>query len=85
MGVPVIVSDIPGPTDAIIKNKTGIVVQKQNVNALYNSMLLIGKDNDLRENMSYEAINFVTEKFDKEKLKKFILQDRNKLIEKFCK
>ena len=37
MGVPVIVSDIPGPVDAMIQNETGFVVKKGSIERLVNA------------------------------------------------
>ena len=38
MGVPVIITDIPGPVDGIKKDETGLIVPKQNADALADAM-----------------------------------------------
>lgn len=44
MGLPVIISDIPGPIDAMIPDETGILVKKADVNSLYSTMRTLRDD-----------------------------------------
>ena len=81
MGVPVIVTNIPGPTDAMIKDKTGFIVEKANIESLQSALQKMIENSEMREKMSSEAIKFATEKFDSQELHKQILIDRKKLLE----
>lgn len=80
MGVPVIVSDIPGPTDAMIVNQTGLIVKKGDSISLRKAMIKLYEDEKLLNDMSNNAYLFVKKNFDNKKLKKYILEDRNNLI-----
>ena len=79
MGVPVIVTDIPGPVDAMLPGKTGMTVEKKNVRQLYRAMLTMRESDGLRQ-MSQEAICFAAEHFEQQTLFEHILRDRKKLI-----
>ncbi len=80
MGVPVIVSDIPGPTDAMREGKTGIIVKKADVSSLYDGMVKLANDAALRATFSAEARPFIENSFEQSKLMQFILEDRKKLM-----
>ncbi len=77
MGVPVIVTDIPGPRDAMIDKQTGIAVKVRDSNRLYEAMKEILRDNKRYGENGYI---FATEKFDQTKLFQMILDDRKKLL-----
>lgn len=80
MGVPVIVTDIPGPTDAMIDNETGIVVQKADVESLYNAMISIHEDKVRYFAMAEKAHDFAVYNFEQKQLFNYILEDRKKLL-----
>ncbi len=80
MGVPVIVTDIPGPTDAMIDNETGIVVQKADVESLYNAMISIREDKVRYFVMAEKAHDFAVYNFEQKQLFNYILEDRKKLL-----
>lgn len=80
MGVPVIVTDIPGPTDAMIDNETGIVVQKADVESLYNAMISIRGDKVRCFAMAEKAHDFAVNNFEQKQLFNYILEDRKKLL-----
>lgn len=79
MGVPVIVSNIPGPIDAMVNGKTGLTVEVKSVNSLFDSMMKMTDDN-LRKNMSANAQKYAVENFDSEKLCEKILERKNLLL-----
>lgn len=81
MGVPVIISDIPGPTDAMKRDCTGLVVAKGNTKELAKAMYTLYKDGDLRKEYGNNAYEFAVTNFQQEKLFEKILMDRDKLIE----
>ncbi len=80
MGVPVIVTDIPGPIDAMIDNETGIVVQKADVESLYNAMISIREDKVHYFAMAEKAHDFAVNNFEQKQLFGYILEDRKKLL-----
>jgi len=80
MGVPVIVTDIPGPTDAMVNGQTGLLVNKADVNSLINAIKILYKQQDLAQRMSREAYFFASNNFDSEQLNQHILEARNKLL-----
>lgn len=80
MGVPVIVTDIPGPIDAMIDNETGIVVQKADVESLYNAMISIREDKVCYFAMAEKAHDFAVNNFEQKQLFSYILEDRKKLL-----
>jgi glycosyltransferase involved in cell wall biosynthesis len=82
MGVPVIVSDIPGPTDAMRRDETGLVVKKADVETLRDAMLRLYDDAELRQCMGEAAFRFALEHFEQTQLAEHILQDRKRLLSK---
>lgn len=80
MGVPVIVSDIPGPTDAMRRDETGLVVKKADVDTLCDAMIRLYDDGALRQQFGEAAYRFASERFDQKKLAEHILQDRKRLL-----
>jgi glycosyltransferase involved in cell wall biosynthesis len=80
MGVPVIVTDIPGPTDAMIADQTGLIVKKKDIVSLQNAMDRLFTDADLRSRMSDSAVRFATEKFEQHEFFARVLDDRKKLL-----
>lgn len=78
MGVPVIVTDIPGPIDAMIPDVTGKVVKKADVETLYQAMREM-KDCP-EESFGEKGYEFVRDNFAQEKLLEKILEDRKHLL-----
>ena len=77
MGVPVIVSNIPGPVDAMEDGKTGLIFTVKDVLALSNAMQkALGFDKSYKE----RAVKFARERFDSNLLNKEILKRKNKLL-----
>lgn len=80
MGLPVIVSDIPGPTDAMVRNETGLVVPVKDADALAEAMEKLIQDAALRETYGAAGQTFAAGKFEQKKLAEYILEDRKKLV-----
>lgn len=80
MGVPVIISDIPGPRDAMIENTTGLVAKKADPETLYEAMLRIKDDEGLRQRFGQAAYGLARERFDQSQLMAHILADRQRLM-----
>ena len=76
MGIPVIVSDIPGPVDAMIPQETGLVVPVKDSYALMQAMATLSCDSTMRSFMGVNGRQFVEKYFDS---KKVILAAYNEL------
>lgn len=82
MGVPVIVSDIPGPTDAMINGKTGLLTPKADAEKLYKNMLYIYNAKEIREEFGRNGEIFARTSFEQTELFEKIMEDRYELMEK---
>lgn len=80
MGVPVIISDIPGPTDAMKNNYTGLIVKKKDANSLKDAMVYMTHNAD---DFTNNGVDFVKEHFDQRILLEKIRQDRENLLNKY--
>ena len=80
MGLPVIVSDIPGPTDAMKSNETGIVVKKADVASLKEAMLTLYGNKEQYSFMAGNAYSFAKDNFEQKKLFEHIIKDRKMLL-----
>ncbi len=80
MGVPVIVTDIPGPTDAMQDGITGLVVPKATVEPLVEAMENMRLNAAMRQEMGHKAIHFAQTRYEQATLWTYILEDRDSLI-----
>ena len=80
MGLPVIVTDIPGPTDAMREGETGLIVKKADVDTLVNAMRRLGNDEALREKFAANARPFIENSFEQSELMRHIMEDRKRLM-----
>ena len=78
MGTPAIVSDIPGPTDAIIREKSALVVPVKEVTALAEAMKRIRMMKYVA--MGKDAAKFASENFDSQILCEKILERKRQLL-----
>lgn len=78
VGTPAIVSDIPGPTDAIERNKTALVVPVKNIQALFDAMVKIRKLDAVQ--MGENAAAFSRTCFDCRKLNRRIVERKKNLL-----
>lgn len=82
MEVPLVISDIPGPTDGVIRDETAFVVPVKTVEPLAEKIEELYLDKALRERMGKAGRKFVEEKFDAENLINEIVKHRNSLLER---
>ena len=80
MGLPVIVTDIPGPTDAMSPDQTGLTVPVRDVQALTQAILTLAEDKEKRLAMGTAGRSFVEQRFDQHALMQKILEDRTVLL-----
>lgn len=60
---PVISTDVSGANEVVLNNKTGLLVEDNNVLDLANNILKMKNSKELRESLSKEAYEFINEKF----------------------
>lgn len=80
MGLPVIVSDIPGPTDGMREGETGLIVKKADVETLVDAMRCLGSDKELRDKFAANARPFIEKSFEQSELMRRIMEDRKRLM-----
>ncbi len=78
VGTPAIVTDIPGPTDTIDREKTALVVPVKNPHALAESLRKIRERDYV--NMGENAAQFAKEKFDSKVLCEKILERKKEIL-----
>lgn len=81
MGLPVIVSNIPGPIDAMVDGETGTIVEKKNVHSLRNAMIRLRDDAELAFRYGQNAVELARSSFEQDKFFKCVLEDRKALIQ----
>lgn len=79
VGTPAIVSDIPGPIDAVVPNKTALTIPPKNVHELLESMRKV-QLLDLRQ-IGEDAASFVRERFDSIILNVRVLDRKKELFQ----
>lgn len=79
VGTPAVISNIPGPIDAIEEGKTAVVVETKSVKSLWNGMKEMYKADN--EKMSKKAFELARQKFDSDKLNVEILKRKSKLVQ----
>jgi glycosyltransferase involved in cell wall biosynthesis len=80
MGVPVVVSDIPGPQNGMVDGKTGFKVPARQWEPLYEKAGVLIEDSELREKFGLEGSTFVVDNFNSKILIKKIIENRNWLL-----
>lgn len=80
MGVPVIVTDIPGPIDAMLDGKTGLTVPKKDICALHNAMKELLYNKETAFSYGENGIIYAKNNFEQKQLFAKILKDRKKLL-----
>lgn len=79
MGLPCIVSEVNGATDAIVNDYNGVIIPKQDSEALYEAMKKLYLDGGLREQMANRARSFVKDRFNRKDVWKATLEMYNSL------
>jgi glycosyltransferase involved in cell wall biosynthesis len=80
MGVPAVVSDVPGPIDAVKDKETGLVVPVRSASALAEALQILITDFDKRNFYSTEATSFARENFEQKEFLLHALADKEKLL-----
>jgi glycosyltransferase involved in cell wall biosynthesis len=80
MGCPVVVSDVPGPMDAMKADRTGLVVPVRNVEALAAALRDLLLDSAKRQDFGIAAGAFVREHFEQKEFFCRVLEDKMDLV-----
>lgn len=80
MGLPAIVSNVPGQIDAIIPNETGLSCVVKSASSLQHQMEKLILDSDLRVKFGNNAQKFVRDNFEQNKLFEYLKKHRDELI-----
>lgn len=80
MGLPVICTDIPGPTDAIRDGENGLIIPKKDAAALAEAMRALYRDRALGKKLGENGRRNVEENYDRQTLFRHILEDRKRLL-----
>jgi glycosyltransferase involved in cell wall biosynthesis len=81
MGVPVIVTDIPGPTDAVIPGETGLVVKKHDPDDLFRAMHYLYKHQDECARMGERAFAFARDCFEQQAYFEHVYVDKTAIYQ----
>jgi glycosyltransferase involved in cell wall biosynthesis len=85
MGVPVITTDIPGPRDAIINGKTGMLIPVADEESLLAAMYKLKNDQDLLKSIGDKGILFVRDNFEQGMFWEKVLEHRMSLLTRTIK
>ena len=80
MGLPVIVTDIPGPTNAMVRDVTGLVIPLKDAAALENAMERLMEDPVMAGQFGAAGHRFSADNFEQKTLFGYILEDRKRLL-----
>lgn len=81
MGLPAVVSDVPGQIDAIIPNKTGLACRVKDVTSLEKAMLQLLENPDYRNHLGTAAAQFAETDFEQKKLFSYLKRHRDELVQ----
>lgn len=81
MSLPIITTNVPGPSEVIAQGECGLLVEVQNVDDLVEKMLLIKSDVELREKLARLGRKRAAKYFDRPIMLNNILVDMNQIVE----
>jgi glycosyltransferase involved in cell wall biosynthesis len=82
MCVPVVTTNIPGPSEVIEENKSGLLAEAKDSEDLYKKMSFLMENEMLRNEFSINGLERVKKLFQQEKMSNLILEDRLALLSK---
>lgn len=80
MEIPVVTTDIPGPSEVIEPNVSGLLAKARDVETLYNCMKWMLEHPEEREQMGKAGRKRCEEKFNRERMLRLILEDRENIL-----
>lgn len=83
MGVPSITTNIPGPSEFGIDGESVLLVEKASTIDLQDKMIMIMRDVRLRKYLSENVYKLVKERYERKKMVKMLINDREDLWAKY--
>jgi glycosyltransferase involved in cell wall biosynthesis len=80
MGIPAVVTDIPGPIDAVLSGVTALIVPVKNVEALASALQALLNDSKKRFAFGAAAITFARQNFEQNEYLSYVLADKENLF-----
>ena len=80
MGLPAIVSNVPGQIDAIKENETGLTCVVKDCKSLENAMNKLIENTELRIALGNKASKYVEDNYEQKKLFRYLKMHRDALI-----
>ena len=80
MGCGIITTDIPGPSEVIVENKSGLLVPVKDPVSLQQAMKLLNEDASLREQFVQAGLKRVEEKFRRERMLELTFDNRCQMM-----
>ena len=82
MGCAIITTNVPGPSEVIEEGVSGLLVPDHATDELSEAMIRLGEDAGLRKSFSDAGLVRVREKFERSRMLKLTLENREKMISK---
>jgi glycosyltransferase involved in cell wall biosynthesis len=80
MGVPAVVTDIPGPIDAVRSEVTALIVPIKNADALAMALQSLLNDSKKRFTFGVAAAIFARQNFEQDEYLNYVLMDKEDLV-----
>lgn len=80
MALPVVTTDIPGPSEVITPNVTGLLVKPRNASSLYLGMKQMISRHDQMEKMGMAGRLRCEEKFNRNRMLRLTYEDRMRIL-----
>lgn len=81
-GLPIIATDVGGTNEMIIQDYNGLLVERGNLDDMYDALMTLVNDREKRLKFHRNNIGYIREKFDTEKISKELKETYNLLIVK---
>ena len=82
VGLPILTTDVPGPSEVVEQGKSGLLCRVKDAADLKEKMLILYKSDELRESLAREGTVRAEKYFDRPIMLKNILDDMNKIMER---
>lgn len=83
MGLPAIVSDVPGQVDAIIPNETGLLCKVKDADSLLSALKKMNFNREFRDDLSNKAVEFAVKNFNQLTLFGMLKNHRDDLVREY--
>ena len=80
VGIPILTTNVPGPSEVVEDGKSGILCEVKNINDLAEKMLMLYNDTTLRDHLVAEGTVRAEKYFDRPIMLENILKDINEIV-----